>query len=258
MKNATPALIAFLAAAKQFVMWETYTFTLADGTVIEYSTRDEDAPPLPVAPPPAPEVTMHDTFTGNGTLATHVGEINAVWSLFEFSFPPPPGLSDAIVSDGLTFDSEDRLHQYYKVSGCIPAGTSDFRITFSMYMAEVVSFDDVYSKAFIGWTDELDNIEFKIGMTGRSNGTMADQMSGSWNQDGDSCYTVFDGFPVNTDFTVRLDVTDGRKLLKMYVNDTLSIYQPFSNPMLDAPITFVEIQAKAGEVLIHEVKIETL
>lgn len=46
MKTASPELIALLAGARQFVMWETFSFTLPDGTQIDYSTRDPDAPPL--------------------------------------------------------------------------------------------------------------------------------------------------------------------------------------------------------------------
>lgn len=40
MKSATSTLITMLATSKQFVMTETYTFTLADGTTIVYTAGD--------------------------------------------------------------------------------------------------------------------------------------------------------------------------------------------------------------------------
>ena len=43
MKAASDQLIAFLASGKAMVMWDTFTFTLADGTILTYSTRDQDA-----------------------------------------------------------------------------------------------------------------------------------------------------------------------------------------------------------------------
>lgn len=45
MKTAAAALIALLANQNQYVIWETYTITLADGSVLTYSTRD-DVPTL--------------------------------------------------------------------------------------------------------------------------------------------------------------------------------------------------------------------
>ena len=78
MKEATETLIAFLASGKAFVMWDTFTFTLADGTELVYNTRDPDAPPLP-ASIPLDFNALLDTFAGVGTLETHVGEQAADW-----------------------------------------------------------------------------------------------------------------------------------------------------------------------------------
>lgn len=63
------------------VMWDTYTFTLADGTVLTYSTRDQDAPPLPSDGPVPTFEALLDTFTGaDSPLADHVGEQSADWA----------------------------------------------------------------------------------------------------------------------------------------------------------------------------------
>lgn len=40
MKAAGGNLIALLATAKELVMWEVFTITLADGTVLTYTAGD--------------------------------------------------------------------------------------------------------------------------------------------------------------------------------------------------------------------------
>ncbi len=42
MKAANATLIALLNAAQQFVSADMYTFTLADGTVLYYTSADQD------------------------------------------------------------------------------------------------------------------------------------------------------------------------------------------------------------------------
>lgn len=78
MKAAPIALIDLLAT-NQFVMYDRYTFTLIDGTVVVFTTDDPDK----LAPFAVPSSTyVLDTFTGTAgeTLATHVGEIGATWT----------------------------------------------------------------------------------------------------------------------------------------------------------------------------------
>lgn len=45
MKAASADLIALLAGSNRFDMWDVYTFTLVDGTVLTYSSRDASALP---------------------------------------------------------------------------------------------------------------------------------------------------------------------------------------------------------------------
>lgn len=40
MKTASAGLITLLATARQFVMWEVYTITLVDGTVLTWTQGD--------------------------------------------------------------------------------------------------------------------------------------------------------------------------------------------------------------------------
>lgn len=40
MKTATATLITMLATSKEFVMVETYVFTLSDGTTLTYTSAD--------------------------------------------------------------------------------------------------------------------------------------------------------------------------------------------------------------------------
>lgn len=40
MKTASAGLIALFATAREFVMWEVYTITLVDGTVLIWTTGD--------------------------------------------------------------------------------------------------------------------------------------------------------------------------------------------------------------------------
>jgi len=42
MKSASAALIALLAASKEYAMTETYTFTLIDGSTLVYTVGDPD------------------------------------------------------------------------------------------------------------------------------------------------------------------------------------------------------------------------
>lgn len=95
MKTATPELIALLADSKQFVMWETYTITLSNGNVVQYSTRDADAPMLPTVPEYNTSYLL-DTFTGTGNLSTHIGEAGSNWAAVNY----PPPLEDYLISGG--------------------------------------------------------------------------------------------------------------------------------------------------------------
>lgn len=102
MKEASDALIAFLASGKAMVMWDTFTFTLADGTVLTYSTRDQDAPALPTEGPPPTFDALLDTFTGsNGPLAGHVGEQSADWAAVN----ELTNLENFSIADGTLFTS---------------------------------------------------------------------------------------------------------------------------------------------------------
>lgn len=56
MKAADPALIALLDSGDPFVMWEVYTITLADGTVLTWSTTE--LPPEGLPAPSESEVTL--------------------------------------------------------------------------------------------------------------------------------------------------------------------------------------------------------
>ena len=55
-----------------------YTVTLADGSELVWSTRDRDAPA--VASSSYNNASLLDTFTGNSTLFTHVGERGSDWA----------------------------------------------------------------------------------------------------------------------------------------------------------------------------------
>lgn len=59
MKTAAAPLIALLESGEPFVMWEVYTITLLDGTVIEWATTE-----LPHAGLPANAAGTPETLTG--------------------------------------------------------------------------------------------------------------------------------------------------------------------------------------------------
>lgn len=88
MRPTDANVVSLLASTRQIVFWEEFTFTLANGSEVMYSTKDPDFTlpvvlPTPGPPPPA-ELWIEDTFTGavETTLATHVGEVGATWSGF--------------------------------------------------------------------------------------------------------------------------------------------------------------------------------
>lgn len=54
MKTAEPALVALLESGEPFVMWEVYTITLLDGSVIEWATTELPAVGLPAGDAGAP------------------------------------------------------------------------------------------------------------------------------------------------------------------------------------------------------------
>lgn len=84
MKSATPELIALLATGS-FVMFDQYTFTLADGSEIVMSTRDPDALPAISAPAPPAETTFYfDTFAAapGSLLTAHTSDSGATYAGF--------------------------------------------------------------------------------------------------------------------------------------------------------------------------------
>lgn len=122
MKEASDVLIAFLASGKAMVMWDTFTFTLADGTVLTYSTRDQDAPALPTTPPPTYDELL-DTFAGSGSFAEHVGEQSADWAAVN----ELTDLENFSVANGALFTSSAFYIGAPIVSQWVPEGnTSSF------------------------------------------------------------------------------------------------------------------------------------
>lgn len=111
MKAASDNLIAFLASGKAFVMWDTFTFTLADGTELVYTTRDPDAPPLPVELPPSSydNTYLLDTFDGTGNLSTHQGQAGANWPQF--------------ISQYATEDDPTKLDRFQLIAGVLQPET---------------------------------------------------------------------------------------------------------------------------------------
>lgn len=158
MKAATAELISLLASSKQFVMWEEFTFTLADGTTqIVYSTVDPDAPPVPLVqppppPPPAGDAWLLDTFTSDEeeTLAVHVGEVGATWSTGTGGYPEGP--SGFQVIDGVTSVPSGDTGQV-RASGLPPDDSSDYYMELELFLASNVtaSFSSTRVSGFKGF-----------------------------------------------------------------------------------------------------------
>lgn len=57
MKAADPALVALLESREPFVAWEVYTFTLADGSVVEWASVEVPGQTLPEPSEAGPTLT---------------------------------------------------------------------------------------------------------------------------------------------------------------------------------------------------------
>lgn len=140
MKPASAELVSLLASSRQVAIWEEFTFTLADDSVLTYSTRDRDALPAIVAPPPAPAAWLLDTFTGAAaeTLATHIGEVGATWSNGTFGYPA--GAVDFVLSGTGSVAVVGSTGQV-RASGLPPDDTSDFYLEASLRVGSFATVD---------------------------------------------------------------------------------------------------------------------
>jgi hypothetical protein len=86
MKSADANLVALLVGVNAVVMWDTYQFTLADGSTVTLTSKDKDwIPEIPApAPPPPAAAQFLDTFNGTaGPLSDHspdVAPTGFVWA----------------------------------------------------------------------------------------------------------------------------------------------------------------------------------
>lgn len=74
MKSASAALVALLAGQRRYAMWETYTFTLADGTRLVYTT---EAPASPSLLPASNEPTANVVSAPAAAPAAEVFSVSA-------------------------------------------------------------------------------------------------------------------------------------------------------------------------------------
>jgi hypothetical protein len=212
MKQANAAVIALLADSKQFVMWETFTFDMPDGSQIVYTTYDQDAPAVVVAGIDF----MLDTFTGNGTLATHLPEIGTAWKLIADQSP----ITDFSLDGSGAVEAAVGSSSYLSTDG-VP-GTDDVAYTITgviefvgaptdseIARCSVYAFDDGVN--FFGWECEL-----YVG-----DGQTSIQLFLGASPDGIESQTfgADTGLPVSGTYTLRVQVNSARNVVTAFVDD---------------------------------------
>lgn len=216
MKEASESLIAFLESGKAMVMWDTFTFTLADGTVLTYSTRDQDAPALPTAPPDTFDHLL-DTFTGNGTFEDHVGEQAANWltanpgreadfelftvqagSLENIDYAYP---EDRFFTQWAPTDNESSIFMRANFS------LSTYGSAFGMGM---------YGEDFDHWAEVYAYVDNGNGGVGARMflATYFYSLTSNWNASFETSVV-----PSSTPHEVRMEITQSRRLMTVYLDD---------------------------------------
>lgn len=216
MKTASDTLIAFLASGKAMVMWDTFTFTLADGTVLAYSTRDPDAPALPTAPPDTFDHLL-DTFTGDTPFIDHVGEQAANWLAAnpdrENDFDLFTVQDGALENIGYAFPDGRFFTQW------VPPGDEAsifMRANFSMESYGTAMSIGMQGDDFNRWAEVYAYVDNGNGGVGARVFLTAYfySMTSNWNASMETSI-----IPSNDPFEVRFEITQNRRLMTVFLND---------------------------------------
>jgi hypothetical protein len=241
MKAASAELIALLEAGKQLVMWETFVFTLANGTVLTYSNRDPDAPAyayIPAPPPPPPDGFVFDSFTGTGTLNSHVGELGATWSLP--SGVSSPGLDTAILTGNGTVYMNSSPGQIFNASGNAPVDSTPFYIEMDFYCAgDTSSWNGLRLSHGISHANHAQFLEAGVSISGGpSLSIRTSYFSGSgWTED----YASPDFSTLSPVLnTLRLEVDTNRQAARTYLNGDLLTSISLGSPLPVMSVPFLQ------------------
>ncbi len=141
-------------------MWDVFTITLVNGTVLTYTNRDPDSPEPSAA---ASGLGLLDTFGGGGNMSTHVGEIGANWSAWASEYADlegDPGRLNRFLLDGgsmapastnedlgrlkTTFAPEGNTSAYYMFANFSIGNGGDFSIGSGNFDTGTQAFVDAY------------------------------------------------------------------------------------------------------------------
>lgn len=231
MRPVNPDLEALLASTRQVAIWEEFTFDLADGAQVVYSTRDADAlppveaPPPPPPPPPPSVWPLLDTFAGaaNSTLASHVGNSGNVW----FGWDGYSASDVLLTGDGAVYvpvsDTFFWDGRRVATDGAPPDDLSDFYLEANVVLSAPGGAVSVASADFMVSNGNLGALSgFFMQLLGSPSSSAIDVEGYVMvNYSVDPIGTVSTGLSVgSTPIKLRMEVTNNRKTLTVFVNGT--------------------------------------